>query len=138
MRNQEAHTVADKLVHGLIARFGVPLQLHTDQGRQFESNLFQELCNLLGIAKTRTTSYHPQSDGLVERYNRTLQGMLSLFVEENQRDWDEYVAVLCMAYRASPQESTNVTPNMMMLGHEVNLPVDILYGRPVTDEHFES
>ena len=138
MRNQEAHTVADKLVYGLIARFGVPLQLHTDQGRQFESNLFQELCNLLGIAKTRTTSYHPQSDGLVERYNRTLQGMLSLFVEENQRDWDEYVAVLCMAYRASPQESTNVTPNMMMLGHEVNLPVDILYGQPVTDEHFES
>ena len=43
-----------------------------------------------------------------------------------------------MAYRASPQESTNVTPNMMMMGHEVNLPVDILYGRPVTDEHFES
>ena len=138
MRNQEAHTVADKLVHGLIARFGVPLQLHTDQGRQFESNLFQELCNLLGIAKTRTTSYHLQSDGLVERYNRTLQGMLSLFIEENHRDWDEYIAVLCMAYRASPQESTNVTPYRMMLGHEVNLLVDILYGRPVTDEQFET
>ena len=66
----EAKTVAEALLHGFITRYGVPFQIHSDQGSQFESNLFQELCKVLGIEKTRTTPYHPQSDGLVERFNR--------------------------------------------------------------------
>ena len=127
MKNQEAETVAEKLVDGFITRFGVPRQIHTDQGRQFESKLFQELCQVLEIDKTRTTGFHPQSDGLVERFNRTLENMLSKFVSESQRDWDAFVPLLTMAYRATPQSSTGVSPNMMMLGREVNLPLDIMY-----------
>ena len=64
--NQEAHTVADKLVDGVFVHFGVPSQLHSDQGPQFESKLMSEVCTLLGIQKNRTTPYHPQCDGLVE------------------------------------------------------------------------
>ena len=65
--NHTAQVVADKLVTEFVTHFGVPQQLHSDQGREFESDLFQELCRLLEIDKTRTTPYRPQSDGLVER-----------------------------------------------------------------------
>jgi len=70
--NQEAITVANKLVDEVFLRLGVPEQLHSDQGRQFELKLLSEVCRLLQIHKTRTMPYHPQSDGLVERCNRTL------------------------------------------------------------------
>ena len=75
--NQEAITIATKLVNEMFLRFSVPEQLHSDQGRQFESRLMTEICSVLGIHKTHTTPYHPQSDGLVERFNRTLLSMLS-------------------------------------------------------------
>lgn len=70
--NQEATTVARKLVDEVFCCYSPPEQLHSDQGRQFESLLLAEVCQLLGIQKTRTTAYHPQSDGLVEWWNRTL------------------------------------------------------------------
>ncbi|UYV82319.1 K02A2.6-like [Cordylochernes scorpioides] len=84
--NQEAATVARVLVDNLICRFGVPLELHSDQGRNFESEIFRELCQVLGIWKTRTTPLHPQSDGMVERFNKTMVEHLSKVVEQNQRD----------------------------------------------------
>ena len=86
MANQEVVTVARILVDEFVARLGVPTQLHSDQGRNFESQVFQEMCELLGIDKTRTTPLRPQSDGKVERFNRTLEQMLSAFVAENQKD----------------------------------------------------
>ncbi|PIK54590.1 hypothetical protein BSL78_08521 [Apostichopus japonicus] len=119
--NQEAVTVARVFVEQFVLRFGVPLQLHTDQGRNFESNLFKELAQLLGIDKTRTTAFHPQSDGMVERFNRTLEAMLSAVVSENQRDWDEWLPHVTMAYRSSVHETTGETPSVMMLGREMNL-----------------
>lgn len=72
MPDQEASTVAELLVKEVVCRFGVPLIIHSDQGRNFESAVFTEVCELLGMQKTRTTAYHPQSDGMVERFNRTL------------------------------------------------------------------
>ena len=86
--NQEATTVAEKLVNEFICRFGVPRELHSDQGRNFESKVFAEICKLLDIEKTRTTPLHPQSDGQVERFNRTLVEMLRGKIKEDQKDWD--------------------------------------------------
>ena len=63
--NQEVTIVAKKLVHYFCCRYGAPMEIHTDQGRNFESRVFKELCRLLGIRKTRTTPLHPQSDGMV-------------------------------------------------------------------------
>jgi transposase InsO family protein len=83
--------VADKLVTEFICRYGAPLRIHTDQGRGFESHLFAELCNLLEITKSRTTPYRPQSDGMIELFNRTLQQMLAMFVNENHNDWDHHL-----------------------------------------------
>ena len=74
--DQTAGTVARTLVEQVITRFGTPLEIHTDQGREIEAGLFQGVCQLLGIQKTQTTPFHPQSDGMVERFNRTVTTML--------------------------------------------------------------
>ena len=71
--DQEAQTVASLLVKDVVCWFGAPVLIHSDQGRNFESALFTEMCQLLGMKKTRTTAYHPESDGIVERLNRTLE-----------------------------------------------------------------
>ena len=102
--------------------------IHTDQGRNFESKLFKEMCHLMGIKKTRTTAFRPQSDGLVERLNRTIGTMIAAYVSENQRTWDRDLQLLLMAYRDTPHESSKLTPNEMMLGREVSMPLDIQLG----------
>ncbi len=129
--NQEAVTVAEVLVREFVSRFGVPMILHSDQGWNFESAVFGEMCSLLGVEKTRTTPFHPQSDGMVERFNRTIEAQLSKFVDVHHRDWDRYVPLLLMAYRTSVHESTQCTPAiMMMMGRDLRLPIDLLIGRP--------
>ena len=82
MKDMEAQTVACILVNEFICRMGVSdtITIHTDQGRNFESNLIKELCLMFGIRKIRTTQYHPQSD---KRFNRTFLNILSIAVWEN-------------------------------------------------------
>eukprot|EP00731_Ephydatia_muelleri_P034801 Em0078g1a len=111
IRNQEATTVAKKLVDEMFCRFSPPEQLHSDQGRQFESDLVKEICELLQIRKTRTTPYHPQCNGMVERFNRTLLDMLSTAVGNHQADWQQHIRKLCLAYNSSAK-----------------LPIDLMYG----------
>ena len=125
--NQEATTIAEKFGEEYICRFGTPMICHSDQGRNFESRLFQELCDLLQVKKTRTSGYRPQSNAQVERFNQTLEAMLSKHVADHQKDWDRWLPYIMMAYRASPQESTKISPNMMVLGKEVRLPVDVVF-----------
>ena len=79
--------------------------------------------------------YHPQSDGMVERYNRTLATQLSMFVNENHSDWDEHLHTVLMAYRTAVHESTGQTPARLMMGHELRIPVDLMYGQPLECEN---
>ena len=125
--NQEATTVAEKLVEEIFLRFSVPEQLHSDQGRQFESKLITEICQLLNIHKTRTTPHHPQSDGLVERFNRTLLDMLSTCAKDHPFDWEQYIRKVCMAYNSSVQSSTGYTPFYLMFGRQARLPLDVMF-----------
>ena len=129
--DQTAVTVASALVEEVACRFGTPAYVHSDQGIQFEGRVYQEMCKLLGIKKTRTTPYHPESDGMVERYNKTLVKLLSAFVNEEHTDWDQVLPYVMMAYRSSEHEATGFTPNYMMLGQKVSVPVDIQFGSPV-------
>ncbi|CAG2206517.1 unnamed protein product [Mytilus edulis] len=131
IRNQEAETVARSFVDNFITTFGVPMQVHTDQGANFESRLFRELCRILDIDKTKTTVMRPQSDGMVERFMRTIGNMLSPFVSVHQKDWDQYVPLIMMVYRPSEHETTGATPCQMMFGREIKLPVDLVLGRPL-------
>ena len=84
--------------------------------------------------KTRTTPLRPQSDGMVERFNRTLEATLSKFVSQNQKDWDQQLPLLMMAYRYSVHEFTGFTPNEMMLGCAVLLPLDLVIGQAERNE----
>ncbi|KAL9964889.1 hypothetical protein ACROYT_G028596 [Oculina patagonica] len=124
--NQDAVTVAEKLVSEFLCRFGVPREIHSDQGTNFESKVMAEVCKLLDIEKTRTTPLHPQSDGQVERYNRTLIEMLRGKLKESQDDWDLQLQPCMMAYRSSVHKSTGETPNMLMLGREIEVPLDVI------------
>jgi transposase InsO family protein len=106
------------------------MEIHSDQGSNFESQVFKEMCKLLGLHKTRTTSLRPQSDGMVERFNATIENMLASFVSENQKDWDEYICLLMMAYQVAVHETTKVSPYEMMFGRTINLPIDLVIGHP--------
>nr|CAB3249040.1 uncharacterized protein zf(cchc)-26 [Phallusia mammillata] len=124
--DQQATTTANTLVTEFFCRFGTSKYIHSNQGRDFESRLFHEMCSLLEIKKTRNTPYHPQSSGLVERFNRTLLQMLSTFVNDHHNDWDIHAPYLMMAYQSSQHESTKFTPNHLMLGRNVHVPPDIM------------
>ncbi|XP_043208845.1 uncharacterized protein LOC122374269 [Amphibalanus amphitrite] len=126
MPNQEAGTVARILVDRLFCRYGCPETIHSDQGRNFESRLFQEVCKHMGISKTRTSAYHPQGNGQVERFNRTLCSMLSMFVSGDQRNWDEVLPKVVFAYNTSVHKSTNMTPFSVFFGRSARLPLDVV------------
>lgn len=125
--NQEALTVAKKLVDEFFCRFSAPEQLHSDQGRQFESDLIKHICDLLQIKKTRTTPYHPQCDGLVERFNRTLLDMLATTTKDNPFNWEDHVRKVSLAYNSSIHPTTGYTPFYLMFGRQARLPVDLMF-----------
>ena len=130
MRDQEAITIANKLVERIFSIHGLPYQLYTDKGTNFQSLLMKELCQLLDIQKKNTIVFMPSSDGMVERANFTIAHMLSKFVCTHQTDWDQYIHLLMLAYRSSEHETTGVSPNEMLYGHHVTLPVDLILGKP--------
>ena len=131
--NQEAVTVAEKLVDEIFMRFSTPEQLHTDQGKQFESHLMKEICRLLNINKTRTTPYHPQCDGLVERFNRTMLNMLASCAKDNPFEWEQHICKICMGYNSSVQAATGFTPFYLMFGRQAKLPIDVMYNTKAPD-----
>ncbi len=126
--DQRAETVANVFVKEFVCRYGMPMELHSDQGSNFQSEVFKETLQLLGVSQTRTCSYNPKSDGMIERYNRTLLNLVSTLIEpnKNQRDWDTVLPFAGYAYRSTVQESTGETPNMLMFGREIATPLDLL------------
>ena len=124
LRNIDANTVAEELL-SFFARVGVPEEILTDQGTNFTSQLLKEVYRLLQIKPIRTTPYHPQTDGLVERFNGTLKAMLRKTAQEG-KDWDKLLPYLLFAYREVPQASTGFSPFELLYGRHVRGPLDIL------------
>ena len=118
-------SVADAFFSNIVCRFGMASVIHSDQGREFENKVIHKLCLLGSSHKTKTTPYHPESDGLVERFNRTLLMMLAMFASDNKDDWDDLLPAVMMAYRSSVHESTGFSPYRLMFGVECTLPKDI-------------
>jgi len=137
-QDQKARTVANILVSKIFSRFGPPMAIHSDQGSNFESNLIHEVCKIMGIHKSRTTAYHPQGDGLVERQNRTLQDILSSFVSQHKDDWDLWIDIAVYAYNTSPQESTGFSPFELVFGHQARLPIEQTMGLPLKNPSLQS
>ncbi|KAL4008578.1 hypothetical protein ACER0C_002430 [Sarotherodon galilaeus] len=104
-RSIKARYIANCLLQ-LFSRVGIPREILTDCGTNFLSKLLQQVYKLLGIKGLKTTLYHPQTDGLVERYKQTLKSMLRKFVSDTGADWDQWLPYLLFAYREVPQVST--------------------------------
>ena len=127
LKTQKAEVTARAVVDHFIARFGCAVQLITDQGTNFESALFKEMCKLLGIHKSRTTSWRPSANGQVERHNLTIKNAIRCYVSKHQRDWDVNLPLIASAIRASVNRSTGFTPNRLMLGREISIPTDLVF-----------
>lgn len=107
---ENAETVASAFCDTWVASYGPPDTLLTDNGPQLASTFFRGFCGMLGIRHLTSTAYHPQTQGQVERYNRTIVAQLKAYVSEHQESWDELVSVLSLAYNSRPQQSTGVAP----------------------------
>jgi transposase InsO family protein len=114
-----ALTVAEALMTHWIARYGTPLRISSDQGRQFESTLFHELNTTLGINHLRTTAYHPQSNGIIERFHRTLKAAI---MSKGVENWPSKLPLILLALRASFKPEYNSTPAEMIYGQPLRLP----------------
>ena len=121
----EAHRIASLLINEIIIRHSAPRTLLSDRGRNFLSALVKECCKIMNTTKLNTTAYHPQTDGLVERFNGTLAETLSMFVSSNQNDWDEHLPQVFFAYRVSPNATTGESPFYLLYGREPRLPMDV-------------
>ena len=91
--------------------------------------MMRELYRRLSIHKTRTTPYHPEGDGMVERFMRTLKDMVSKYIDRQGLDWDEGTRSYAMAYNSSVHETTGYSPFYLIHGFEPRLPLDVVYGQ---------
>ena len=131
-KDQKASTVAKCLWEQFLSHYGFPERLHSDQGRDFESQTIKELCALAGIRKVRTSPYHPRGNP-VERFNRTLLSMLGTLQVKEKTRWREHVKPLTHAYNCTKNDVTGFSPYELMFGRQPRLPIDIAFGLPVKD-----
>ena len=136
----DAKTVARVLLDDVVCKHGRPQFLLSDRGSNFMSKLVLELLVMMGISKLNTTSYHPQTNGLVERFNGTIMSMLRSIVDVASQDWAEYVQMVVFAYNTSIQVTLQESPFFILHGRDPVLPGDtvlqhrdLLYGS--TDEY---
>ena len=124
VKNADAPTTAKLFVEEILCRHGAPRKLLSDRGKNFLSKLVKGVCHLVNTAKVNTTSYHPECDGLVERFNHTFTTIISMYVSEHQKDWDHFILYALFAYRTAVQASTNETPFYLMYCRDPRLPID--------------
>lgn len=121
-----AAEVGEVFVKKMVARHGCPGRLLTDRGANFTSTLMRRVCELLGVKQIFTTAYHPQSNGRVERFHKTLINSMACYVRRDGYDWDAWVPYAVMAYNATPHSATGFTPNYLMFGREISKPTSFI------------
>ena len=127
-KTQTAQATARILWDNFICHYGFPEKFISDQGRNFESDLINELCKIAGVKKVHTTPYHPQGNGQCERFNSTLCNMLGTLSEEEKSDWKSHLGCMTHAYNCTKHASTTYSPYYLMFGRHPRLPIDIEFG----------
>ena len=124
MKDMQATTVAKHLVNFMM-KFGICDSILSDQGKNYQSLLLEAVYELLDVKQLRTTPYHPECDGISERFIQTLKQMVTCFVNESQDDWDMHLEELAFAYNTATQSSTKFTPFELMFGRQAKIPLDL-------------
>ena len=119
--DQKAETIAPLFLEHIVCRHGIPEELLSDRGTNFLSTLIQETCQVLGVKKLNTSGYHPQTDGLVEKFNATLINMIAKSTSAGS-DWDTRLPYVLFAYRSALQESTKESPFFLLYGRDPRIP----------------
>ena len=127
-KDQTAKTTAEAFFNEFVVHYGLPAKIHTDQGANFQSELFSHLCLLTGMEKSRTSPYHPMGNGLTERFNRTLISMLRTISPNQKLEWKKHIAPLVHAYNCMRHESTGFSPYELLFGRQPRLPIDLVFG----------
>ena len=125
--DQKTIRLVDTLVREIIPECGVPECLLSDRGTNLLSHLMRDVCSQLGITKLNTTAYHPQCDGLTERFNRTLKTMVRKHVDVYGKQWDKYLHGLLWAYRNTPHEATGEKPSFLLYGRDCRYPIEAAF-----------
>ena len=122
--DQKATRLAKILVNEIVPMFGVPEALLSDRGTNLLSCLMQDVCKLLGMKKLNTTAHHPQCNGMVERFNRTLKTMLRKHVSRFGMQWDTYLSGVLWAYHNTPHSSTGEKPSFLLFEFDCRHPTE--------------
>ena len=125
-KDQAAKTVARTLVQEWFHKYGPPLRLNSDQGRNFEAKVEQELCYIHGITRSHSSPYHPKGNAQVERCNRTLHDLLRSIPPEHKSKWPAYLPQLVWSYNITPHASTGYSPFYLLFGRDPRLSVNLL------------
>ena len=133
-RNKSGHTAAERLFNEYIPCFGFPSEIIHDQGGEFENKMFKRLNELSGIKNLYTTPYHPEGNGIVERMNRTLLGMLRTLPEKHKSHWKDYLNLLLHAYNCTRHNTTGYSSYFLMFGRHPKLPLYIIFGSLNSEE----
>jgi len=122
--NEKAETAADFIFSNIICRYGAPVEILSDRGKAFTGKVLTLLSKMCGIEQKFTAGYHPQTNGLTERFNRTLEEMLSKFVNPQLSNWDELLPSALFAYNTSVHSSTGYSPFEMIHGFTPRMPIE--------------
>ena len=131
VKDQTAHTTAETLRNGYFRLFGVPAYLISDQGKAFTGHIITHLCDLYGVQKLRTSPYHAQTNGQVERMNQMIIRMIDKLEEDKKACWSEHLPELLLAYNATRSTVTGYSPYYLLFGRRSRIPVDYLFPTPV-------
>lgn len=124
VKEATAEATVNFIYEDIISRHGCPAIILTDRGTHFNNQLLERLCKKFEVEHLMSTPYHPQTNGLVERFNRTLIESLAKLTQQNVNNWDKYIAPALFSYRTSKHSTTRLTPFFLVYGREAKLPTD--------------
>ena len=123
--NMKAVTVAEFIYKEIICRHGVPEEILSDRGISFINQVIKELCDKFQTKHRLTSAYRPQTNGMIERFNRTIGECIAKLISDKEKEWDEYIESILLAYRTMKHESTGFTPFQLIYGRQAKLPIDL-------------
>lgn len=129
-----ATEIARFFLHDIVLRHGAPSTVITDRGAAFTAKLMQDALRLSHTSHRKTTAYHPQTNGLTERLNKTIADMISMYVDVQHKTWDEILPYITFAYNTATQETTRFTPFRLVYGREARTMLDVMLPCSTDDE----